>query len=140
MGENIHLLGHRVEVDTPEDGTIQPGQTIAVTLFWRAHAPVEGDYSVFVHLLDETGQIRGQRDGQPVNGRYPTNNWLSYQVVEDQLFLTLEPDLLPGRYCIAVGMYELGSGQRLAVEGKGGAVPNNAILLEPALQIGAGHD
>ena len=135
LGESIKLLAYSVEREATADGHIRPGQTITATLFWQALEPVEADYTVFVQLLDETGQVRGQHDSPPVNGRYPTRSWLPAQVVEDETVLKLAPDLPPGEYRIAVGMYELETGQRLEVKGKNGAVPDNAILLEPVLQV-----
>ena len=136
LGESIELLGYSVESEPVADGDrLQPGQTITVTLFWQALEPVEGDYTVFVQLLDEAGQVAGQDDGPPVNGRYPTHSWLPRQVVEDETLLTLAPDLPPGEYRIAVGMYELETGQRLEVKDKDGAVPDNVILLEPVFQV-----
>jgi hypothetical protein len=136
LGESIELLGYSVESEPVADDRIQPGQTVTVTLFWQALEPVGGDYTVFVQLLDEAGQVADQHDGPPVNGRYPTHGWLPGQVVEDKTVLALAPDLPNGEYRIAVGMYELETGQRLKVKGKNGSVPGNAILLEPVLQVG----
>jgi hypothetical protein len=47
----------------------------------------------------------------------------------------LAPNLPTGEYRIAVGMYELDTGRRLEVKGKNGDVPDDAILLEPMLQV-----
>ena len=135
LGESIELLGHRVDTGASENDFIQPGQTITVTLYWQALEPVIEDYTVFVHLLDEVGQVRGQNDGTPVGGRYPTQSWLPRQVIEDETALTLAPDLPSGEYQIAVGMYDLETGQRLPVEGNNGDVINDAILLETVLHI-----
>ncbi len=116
---------------------MRPGQTITLTLFWQGLEPVAEDYTVFVQLLDEAGQVRGQHDSPPVNGRYPTRSWLPGQVVEDPTILTLAPDLPPGEYHIAVGMYELETGRRLEVKRKGGEdVPDDVILLEPVFKVG----
>jgi hypothetical protein len=135
LGESIQLLGSRLETGTSEAGLIQPGGTLTVSLYWQTLKPVE-NYTVFVHLLDAAGQVRAQHDSPPLNGRYPTQNWLPHQIVEDKISLPLALDLPPGEYHIEVGMYELGSGQRLAVSSKGGEVPNGAIPLEPALRLG----
>jgi hypothetical protein len=129
LGESIELLGHSV------DGQVQPGQTITVTLYWQALRPLEKSYTVFVHLLDGAGQARGQHDGLPVSGRYPTANWLPHQIVEDRHALTLAADLPPGEYRLEVGLYDLATGQRLAVRGRDGDVPGNAIILQPTLRI-----
>jgi hypothetical protein len=137
LGQNIQLLGHSVEMDALPAGRIQPGQTITLNLFWQASAPVPKDYTVFVHLLDAAGGVQAQHDGPPMQGRYPTNNWRPGQIIEDATPLTLPSDLPPGDYRLAAGMYELTTGQRLPVTDQGVRLPNDAILLDPVLQIAA---
>jgi hypothetical protein len=134
FGDSIELLGYHVEVAGSEGDRLQP-ETIGVTLTWRALAPV-GSYTVFVHLLDDTGRLRSQHDSPPMNGRYPTQNWLAHQIIEDHIDLPLTPDLPPGEYRIVVGMYEPTTGQRLMVRSDEGPLPNNVIPLEPALRLG----
>jgi hypothetical protein len=136
LGEDIELLGYSVEMDEPTDVRIQPDQAIAVTLFWQALMPLQRDYTVFVQLLDERGQVWSQHDGPPVNGRYLTGSWLPRQIVEDKHVLNLVPDLPSGEYHLVVGMYDLETGARLAVRGRHGDVPNKAILLDAVLQLG----
>jgi hypothetical protein len=126
-----------VETGALPAGRIQPGQTITLNLFWQASAPVPRDYTVFVHLLDAAGGVQAQHDGPPMQGRYPTNNWRPGQIIEDATPLTLPSDLPPGDYRLAVGMYELTTGQRLPVTDQGVRLPNDAILLDPVLQIAA---
>ena len=134
LGERIELLGHRLEAGFLPESRIQPGQAITLTLYWRASAPVPTDYTVFVHLLDASGGVRAQHDGRPMQGRYPTTAWLPQRIIEDKVGLTAPPDLPPGEYRLAVGMYELASGQRLPVTDQGARLPQDAILLEPVLE------
>jgi hypothetical protein len=134
LGESIQLLGHRVETGALPEDRIQPGQAITVNLYWQASSPVPKDYTVFAHLLDAAGRVQTQHDGPPMGGRYPTSKWLPRQIIEDPTHLTLPPDLPPGNYRLAIGMYELTTGQRLPVTDRGVRVPNDAILLDPALQ------
>jgi hypothetical protein len=135
LGESIELMGYSLPENAIDGGRIQPGQEVTVTLHWQALDPLVEDYTVFVHLLDEAGQVRAQHDGRPVNGRYPTHSWLPNQIVQDETVLVLDSDLQPGAYRISVGMYELETGRRLEVKGREGTVPNNAILLGPVLQV-----
>jgi hypothetical protein len=135
LGKSIELLGHSVETEGSTSGWLEPGQAITVRLFWQTSEPLSGDYTVFVHLLDGAGQVHSQSDSPPVNGRYPTYNWLPHQIVEDETVLTLPPNIPSGDYRLAVGMYELATGQRLPVRDENGDVPNDAILLEPVLHV-----
>jgi hypothetical protein len=134
LGDSIELLGYDLEVSGSEGSQVRP-DTMGVTLYWRALAPVE-NYTVFVHLLDGTGQLRTQHDSPPMNGRYPTQSWLAYQIIEDHIDLALAPDLPPGEYQVVVGMYEPTTGQRLTARSDEGSLPNNVIPLEPALRLG----
>lgn len=134
LGESIQLLGYGVDTGFLPEGRIRAGQAITVSLYWRASAPVDQSYTVFIHLLDAAGGVRAQRDGPPMDGRYPTYDWLPGQIIKDQSRLTVPLDLPPGEYRLVVGMYELPTEQRLPVTEQGTRVPNDAILLGPVLQ------
>jgi hypothetical protein len=110
----IALRGYSLSAET-----VQPGATAAVNLFWQAGRPVTDTYVVFVHLLDEAGQIKAQNDDLPRAGAYPTPWWPPGQLVEDTHPLVLPSDLSPGTYQLVVGLYRSDDGLRLplAVQG-----------------------
>jgi hypothetical protein len=91
----------------------QPGQTLAVSLYWQANQPVAESYVVFVHLLNKTGQLVAQNDDLPRHGAYPVPWWQPGQMVEDTHSLILPPDLPGGIYQLVVGLYRPDSGVRL---------------------------
>ncbi len=101
------LLGY----DAPQ--MAHPGDLLAVTLYWAADEPDGRDYTVFVHLLDEAGQLVAQSDGQPRAGAYPTSIWSAGERVVDEHALVLPPDLPPGDYSMRVGLYDATSAARL---------------------------
>jgi hypothetical protein len=136
LGDSIELVGHDIEVIGMENYQAPPGRMVVVTLYWRTLAVLGEDHTVFLHLVDGAGQLQAQQDGPPLNGRYPTHNWLPYQVIQDKIALGLGPELPPGEYQILVGMYDLATGQRLAVSSANGSVPDNAIPLKPVLRLG----
>lgn len=120
----IRLAGY----DLPE--TAGPGDTLPLTLFWEALAPVGRDYTVFVHLVNEAGEIVAQSDGPPRAGAYPTGIWSAGEQVIDDRALALPPDLLPGNYVILTGLYDPATGARLpAYEAGGTRLPDDAIEL-----------
>ena len=90
-----------------------------MNLFWETQQPVAENYVVFVHLVDETGQLRAQNDDLPRVGAYPTDWWQPGQVIEDRHLLALPEDLNPGVYQLVVGLYRQGDGTRLALAGQG---------------------
>jgi len=105
----IRLRGYAL---TP---TAQPGGHILLTLLWQSLQPVEKDYQVFVHLLNDRGEKVLQRDGQPVLWMRPTSTWRPGDEIVDRYGLLLPPTLATGRYTLAVGLYDAVTGQRLAV-------------------------
>jgi len=109
----IELLGY--------DTTRRPDK-LAVTLHWRALQPPAKDYAVFIHLLDATGRIVAQHDGQPQSGAYPTSVWDTGEVVTDEHVLDLPADLPAGGYRLRVGWYLPATGDRLPAVGGGDSV------------------
>jgi hypothetical protein len=95
------------------------------------------DYTVFVHLLDEKGAVRAQRDSAPRDGTYPTSSWEQDEIVTDSYSLMLPPDLAPGEYRLAVGMYDWPGLQRLSVYETGRHQPEDQLLLPTTVRIAA---
>ena len=130
VGEAIRLVGYRIV-----NPTVRPGEAVKVHLYWEALAPSERDLTVFVHLYDDAGQLRGTGDRQPLGGQYPTSRWLVGEVVGDAKAVTLDPQAPPGTYRLAVGLYDLQTMQRLPVRGERQAgCPENAVCLAPAVE------
>jgi hypothetical protein len=122
----IELVGY----DGPT--TLASGNALTLTLHWQALEIPQGDYSVFVHLLDETGELVTQDDTPPRGGRYPTWAWQPGDLVPDLHQLVLPDERLPGPYSFLVGMYRTDSLERLPVTGPDGPLPSRAIPLGKA--------
>jgi 4-amino-4-deoxy-L-arabinose transferase-like glycosyltransferase len=110
FGGSIQLKGYTIE---PE---VRPGQ-VQLTLFLQARAPIEADYSVFVHLRDAGGRVVAQWDGQPLEGSYPTRQWKSGEEVVIPVNLTLPAGLPVAEYYFYLGFYRLDNMQRLPLAG-----------------------
>ena len=109
FADGINLIGQSVE---------QEGERLNVTLFWR-HEPEAMDerlpgYSSFVHVIDASGALLAQHDGQPGEGRYPAGLWPRGVTVPDSHELTLPSDLEPGDLRLRIGLYLPSSGLRLS--------------------------
>jgi hypothetical protein len=119
LGEEIQLLGYHLTTQQPA----------SLTLYWRAQAPPPARYTVFVHVLDASGQVVAQFDGPPVHGLYPSDAWWPGQIIADEHSLAL-PD---GATTLLIGLYDPASMARLPVtDGKGQAVPEDAIWVQVA--------
>jgi len=120
LGDSVRLEGYAItqSADPP---------TLDLTLFWTPLAPMETDYTVFVHLRDATGATVAQRDAQPLDGDYPTSRWRVGEVVIDPHRVELPSDLPPGEYQLRVGLYRLETLERLPVANDTSG--ENAVVL-----------
>jgi hypothetical protein len=104
-------------------------QQLEVTLYWQAGRDMTLDYTVFVHLLDEAGQLVAQHDGQPWwEVKIPTSSWLAGETLLDRHTLQLPADLPPGTYRLQAGVYYWETLERLPVLENGVPV-NNVVEL-----------
>ncbi|MBE9508965.1 MAG: hypothetical protein IMY86_13065, partial [Chloroflexi bacterium] len=127
LGDQVELLGYDLSAET-----VAPGDTLALTLYWRALTEMDESYTVFAHLLAPDGSMTGQRDNYPVGGTYPTDLWLSGEVVTDVYEIPIRADAAPGEHRLEVGMYVAETGARLAV----GTTPGDAVVLQTVTVTG----
>ncbi|MBP9502542.1 MAG: glycosyltransferase family 39 protein [Candidatus Promineofilum sp.] len=92
------------------------GEGHPVTLRWYAAEAVATDYTVFLHLRDDAGQIVAQADGPPLEGWYPTSWWVTGEWVIDEHAFALPTDTPPGNYRLVTGLYDPTTGGRLGDE------------------------
>ena len=124
FGDQIRLSG--INVDREQE----PGDEVALSLFWEALRVPDNRYTVFVHLLNAAGDLVASHDGEPVDGTYPTAAWQPGPLIQDTRQLSLPADLPPGEYDLRVGFYLLETGERLPVVGaEGEAYPDHALPL-----------
>ena len=81
----------------------QDADALTVTLAWQAQTPLAADYTAFVHLLNEAGEVVAQLDRPPAG--YPTADWRVGELIQDSYRVPLPPDLPPGRYTVQTGFY-----------------------------------
>jgi uncharacterized membrane protein len=91
-----------------------PGDTIDILLRWETLSPLVADYTVFVHLLNDQGDLVTQSDTFPTwLVAQPTSHWTVGQPVADRHELRFPPDLTPGVYRLVVGLYDHQTLERL---------------------------
>src|SRR5690606_15874094 len=96
FGPSIRLAGYNAGV--PRDGLFN------VILYWQALAP-PGDYLVFLHLVNEAGEIVSQSDAVQAAGPRTPSGWRAREVITDIHALPIPADLPPGTYHVNVGLY-----------------------------------
>ena len=132
LGQQLQLLGVTLPVREKQPLSMKAeGETdIDLTIYWQALQPVDGNYTMFVQVLNSQNQLMTSRDVQPISGNYPTSLWQPDEVVSEKLTLSLPATIAAGDYRLVVGMYDLNSGQRLtAVDNQGQIYQDNMVVL-----------
>jgi 4-amino-4-deoxy-L-arabinose transferase-like glycosyltransferase len=126
LEHDLQMLGYRLSSDA-----FTAGQTASLTLYWKANSVAPENYHVFVHLLNSSGALVAQYDGEPRQGAYPTASWQAGEIVADVIQLNLGPQVLPGPVRLAIGMYQWPTLTRLKMSGEN--VQNDSLWVEGLL-------
>ncbi|MFQ6059228.1 MAG: glycosyltransferase family 39 protein [Anaerolineae bacterium] len=108
FGGLIELLGYDLSAER-----VRAGETITVTLYWRARQPIPESYKVTAQLLSPALNLVAQDDSLPARWSRPTTGWLPGEVIVDPHTLRLKPGVAPGRYTLIVALYHEHTGERL---------------------------
>ena len=97
-----------------------------LNLTWQVHEPPLSDVTLFVHVLDASGQLIAQADGDPLAGSYPFWQWTPGSIACDQRAIDAGG---PG-LSLRVGLYNRATGERLpATSTDGTAWADNAVPI-----------
>jgi 4-amino-4-deoxy-L-arabinose transferase-like glycosyltransferase len=107
FGEAIGLYGYDLE---------RMDNTINLNLHWRTLKALPEEYVATVQLLDASGTLITQDDGE-IEG-YPSTSWREGAETGDTRRITFPPDTLPGEYRVYVGWYRLSDFARLPAVGE----------------------
>ncbi len=101
FGGKIELVGYSLSDLTPK-----AGDSMTLTLYWRAIQPISADYVVFAHVIDpQTTTKYAGSDAMPVNWSAPTSTWQPGAIIEDAHPLDLSAETPPGIYEVEIGLY-----------------------------------
>jgi hypothetical protein len=126
LGSVATLVGFGLK---PQTLRVQPGDSLIVTLVWRAEETASDSYHVFLHLLDPEGRLVAQSDGVPAGWTRPTTGWLPGEYVTDERVLAVPPDAPAGDYTLQTGLY-LPNGERLTDPDGSDAVRLGTVTVE----------
>jgi hypothetical protein len=107
FSSQIQLTGYTTETDN---------NNLNVTLIWQTITELPTSYRVFVHLVDESGQIITQSDGEPANWTRPTTGWTPGEYIIDPHHLTLPDSTLRPNTTLRIGLYDPATNIRLLTE------------------------
>src|SRR5579859_2465367 len=130
LQDDVALLGY----DLPSKRA-SAGDSVPVTLYWKALAPMHVNLRVFIHLIGPDGQLWGQSDKwNPAD--FPTSRWPLDLYVRDEHAALLRPDALAGQYQVIAGLWDGDTGQRMHVlDANGQPTGADGIVLTDAFTV-----
>jgi hypothetical protein len=143
FASSVRLVGATISGAGPTDPDGGAGPTdldggaadrLAVDIWWEALAPIDADYTVFVHVEDAGGAPVGQVDREPGKASYRTSSWRPGDLVLERYEVDVRADAR-GPLTVRTGWYDAASGRRLSVARRAGgatvAQDGTAIELGP---------
>lgn len=143
LGDSIQMVGYTL------GAPLRPGQISPVLLYWKTEQPLPVDYTAFVQLIDDQGNLVAQHDGLTGDGFNTSALWVPGRVVQDWHDLSVPRDVKPGLYRLISGLYLLQDLRRLPVVDEAGEsspddvvelgevkIPMNAQAAQPGHALG----
>lgn len=145
FANQIELVGYELGARS-----YKPGETLRVSLYWRALAPMPESYRIFVHLVGPKDASAGGIDAIPARGAFPTVYWKPGDALRDDYAILISANAAPGKYSLEVGLYPAGKpGERLIASGSSDdrvllapvkIAPRESVTYAPSTHVGAVFD
>ncbi len=131
LGSGIRLVGYELLTPEPDlEGNLR------LVLYWQADTVQEVDYTVFVHVVNSSGDIVAQKDNMPRDDLSPTTQWEVGELIVDLHVLPIPLNMPAGEYQVIIGMYNWQTGQRIPVHTPSGQeIASGAIVLEQTFVV-----
>ena len=118
----------------PPEQPAHSGDQVPLTLVWRSTAPMDTNYSMFVHARTADAQLVGQLDTYHGSGMYPTTLWQPGEIIADTVYVpTFRETETPSLVQFYVGMYDRNTMEGLPAYSVQGAKLESIIAGEAAL-------
>lgn len=114
----------------PLTGSLQPGQPLAVRLWWRRQGPAPPGARLSVQLLGEYDRVIAQRDAAPGRGERPLATWRTDEVVPDLALIGVPRGACPpDRAVLNLAVYDPTTGARLGATGADGSALGDSVRV-----------
>jgi len=80
--------------------------TLQLSLHWQAINQTETNYKVFAHLIDAHGNLIAQADSEPGQGKFPTQYWLSGDLIDDTITIPIPANADLTQAKVLLGLYD----------------------------------
>ncbi len=118
----IEMLGYRLDPEGPG------GRNLVVTLFARANAKINADYTFSVKVRDAHERVWGQEDKWLGDNSYASSRWDIGEIIVEKFYPGLNACAPAGDYRVSVEMYDPQSNQVvMLVNGAGNIAPLGAF-------------
>ncbi|MCA1553076.1 MAG: hypothetical protein LC737_01725, partial [Chloroflexi bacterium] len=122
FGGYFDLVGYKLN-----RAVVKAGESVTLSLTWKANRPSPVDYSIFTHVLGKRDALWGQVDRQ-----LATTTWQSGETINDEYTIPIKPETPPGFYQLEVGAYDLAHDlRRLDIWGADGQYVGDHLLVRP---------
>lgn len=102
FGGQVELVGMQVGA-----GPVQPGDRLEVTVWWRAIAPMQIDYTAFAHVYGPGHVKLGEVNRYPASGWVVTSQWRVGDVWRDTFRVPIRADAAaPAMLTVEVGLFD----------------------------------
>lgn len=127
-----NVPGHPGEAED-QTPTVFPGGEVQLDLGFQADAPLDHDWSLFIHLVDGAGLTVAQLDTMPGGGLRPTSGWQPGLLLLDSYAISVPQTAhAPNRAIWQVGFYNHRSGERLLQPSGAASHSFGEVIICPA--------
>ncbi len=124
LGAGVSLIG----AQTPAR-MVRPGDTVPLTLFWKASGqPLPAQHAI-IFIEDSQGKRSQLYDSDPVQGAYPTDRWQIGEVVRGQYSLSIPANVSPGPATLKVALAGTSGSQGQAARATSLEIQERARLM-----------
>jgi hypothetical protein len=123
FGDKVALIGYALD-----QRVAHPGETIRLTLYWRAVSSMDVNYEVFVHVLGKENQVWANSDSPLTDEAVCTNRWDIGKAVKEVRELTIVEATPPDFYDIELGLHASGQGRLKILAADGRQLGNRTLL------------
>ncbi len=125
IGDAITLNGFTLSATA-----LSPGDILQITLFWETAVPLDERYKIFLHLVNENGELIAQRDSEPGGGLNLTTNWPPGETMIDNHGILVPANAPKGSYQLLLGLYPLSDPNgRLPIQTNAGVINAYPLAL-----------
>jgi hypothetical protein len=128
--DGIRLLGFALA-----ERQVQPGEKLALDLYWEAVRPVEEDLMTLIQLVDGEGRFLMYADGSPTAGRDTTDRWQPGVPLAARHLLPVPAAGAPGTYRLTISVHPFGSADWLPVLGPDGDPQGDHLVLPVEVEV-----